>query len=215
MTSPPNESLNPSPYPADPWRLFIAVETNEPMQQTVARVQRTLQQRGELPVRWTASAQTHLTLQFYGNVVAMHVPALIAAIGPAVVRCPLLLLRAGEVGAFPSLDAPRVLWLDMRGEVERLIALQRAVAAASQSVAGIVAERKPFRPHLTLGRVRIGHRDMPGMHAVAGALARPVPVPATGWPVSSVALIRSVLGAGGSRYTVLERFPLDTGMQAR
>jgi 2'-5' RNA ligase len=196
-------------------RLFIALETNDAMQHAVATVQRSLQRRGDLPVRWVAPPQVHLTLQFLGNVVAARVPSLVEAIAPAAAPHPAMLLRAGEVGAFPSVDAPRVLWLGVRGGADHLLALQQAVRDRVRGVEGVVADRKPFRPHLTLGRVRAGRRDMPGLSAIAAALVRPVAVPPTAWPVRSVALIRSVLGPGGSRYTVLERFPLRDGEQTR
>jgi 2'-5' RNA ligase len=196
-------------------RLFIALETNEAMQQTVAAVQRSLRRRGDMPVRWVAPERVHLTLQFLGNVVAAHVPSLIEALGPAIAPHSAMLLRAGEVGAFPSADAPRVLWLGVRGADDGLYALQQAVRDAVHGVEGVVADRKPFRPHLTLGRVRAGRRDMPGLTAVTAALARPVTVPPMAWPVREVALIRSILGPGGSRYTALERFPLRDGEQTR
>jgi RNA 2',3'-cyclic 3'-phosphodiesterase len=215
--SPQSSVLSPSPRFQ---RLFIALETNEAVQHAVAEVQRTLRRRGEsipsgMPVRWVQPAKVHLTLQFLGNVVSTHIPPLIAALAPAVARHDALFLRADTVGAFPSVDAPRVLWLGLRGEDDGLMALQRAVTDAVRTVEGVVADRKPFHPHLTLGRVERLHRDAPGMTAVVSALRRPVAVPPAAWPVESVALIRSVLGAGGSRYTVLERFPLRNGEQAR
>jgi 2'-5' RNA ligase len=201
-------------------RLFIALETNDAMQQAIASAQQTVRKRGgsppgSMPVRWVQPTQAHLTLQFLGNVVSAHVPSLVAAVAPAVAAHDALFLRAGEVGAFPSVESPRVLWLGLRGADDRLLALQRSVAEAVRTIEGVVADRKPFRPHLTLGRVARQHRDAPGLAAIAVALSRPVAMPPAGWSVESVALIRSVLGAGGSRYTVLERFPLRNGEQAR
>ncbi|MGI8856757.1 MAG: RNA 2',3'-cyclic phosphodiesterase [Thermomicrobiales bacterium] len=208
-----DDERNEADRPAGPRmvRLFIALETNEAMQHAVASVQRSLRQRGDLPVRWVAPQQVHLTLQFLGSVVAAHIPSLVRAVEPAVAKHAAMLLRAGEVGAFPSADAPRVLWLGVRGDDDGLLALQRAVRDAVRGVEGVVADRKPFRPHLTLGRVRAGRRDLPGMTAIAAALARPVAAPPTAWPVREVSLIRSVLGPGGSRYTIVERFPLVGG----
>ena len=168
-----------------------------------------------LPVRWTNAAQAHLTLVFLGEVLAVHVAPLVAALRPMEGRHTAFLLRVEGVGAFPSAEEPRVLWLGVGGAVPSLMALQREVATAIFAVEGIVADRKAFRPHLTLGRVTTRRRDMPGVASVAAALARPVAVPPVGWPVASFALIRSVLGASGPRYTVLERFSLQTGEQTR
>jgi 2'-5' RNA ligase len=212
-----------SPLPASGprcQRLFIALETNEAMQQAITSVQQTLRRRGArlpggMPVRWVRPFQMHLTLQFLGNVMSARIPSLVCAVAPAVAAHDAIFLGAGEVGAFPSVEAPRVLWLGVRGTADELPAVQRSVTEAVRTVAGVVADRKPFQPHLTLGRVERQHRDAPGLAAIAAALARPVAVPPAGWPVASVALIRSVLGAGGSRYTVLERFPLRNGEQAR
>ena len=193
-------------------RLFIALETNEAMQRAVAEAQQALRRRGDsLPVRWVRPEQVHLTLQFLGNVMSAHIPPLVAAVAPIIAMHDALFLRSGEVGAFPSAEAPRVLWLGLRGADDGLMALQHAVTEAVRTVEGVVADRKPFRPHLTLGRVERLRRDAPGLTAVVAALRRPVSVPPTAWPVDSVALIRSVLGAGGPRYTVLERFPLRNG----
>jgi 2'-5' RNA ligase len=189
-------------------RLFIALETNSAMQAALVDAQLTLQRRAAMPVRWAPPAQMHLTLQVLGNVMAIHVPALTQALHEAITPHGPFLLRAGEVGAFPSADAPRVIWLDVRGQVPALMALQEGVARAVRVLEGVVADRKPFRPHLTLGRVRDGAAGMPGRNAVAVALNRPVPVPAAVWPIDTVVLIRSVLGSGGPRYTVWERFPL-------
>ncbi len=189
-------------------RLFIAVESNAAMQAALLDVQRTLQRRGALPVRWEPPAKMHLTLQFLGNVVVGHIPDLVSALRGAVTPHRSFALRTGEVGAFPDMQEPRVLWMDVAGEVDALLALQRDVAGAVRGLEGIVADRKAFRPHLTIGRVRTGARDQPGLRAVAAALARPVAVPTASLPVREVALIRSITGAGGARYTVRERFPL-------
>lgn len=209
--SPQSSVLSPSPRLL---RLFIALETSDAVRQAIDAAQRALRQRGDLPVRWTNPAQAHLTLQFLGDVVAEQVPALIEAVKPAVTGHRALLLRTGDVGAFPSAGAPRVLWLGVRGREAGLLLLQRAVVDAVRGVTGLVADPKPFHPHLTLGRLKNGYREEARLRAVAAALARPVPVPTAIWPVGEVSLIHSVLGAGGPRYTTLERFPLAEGQTA-
>src|SRR3954468_18350415 len=81
-------------------RLFIALETNAAVQASLQEAQRALQRRGELPVRWVPPPQTHLTLQFLGNVMSVHVPELTDALRRATVPHRTFLLRAGDVGAF-------------------------------------------------------------------------------------------------------------------
>src|SRR5262245_2993790 len=120
-------------------RLFIALETNAAMQAALVAAQQTLQRRGgsplgTMPVRGVPPAQTHVTLQFLGNVMAAHVAALTVALSRAIMPRRAFLLRAGNVGAFPTNEAPRVLWLDVQGEVDRLMAVQRAVSRAVQQV---------------------------------------------------------------------------------
>src|SRR5690348_5288181 len=92
-------------------RLFIAVETAPEVQQAIAAAQQALRRRGDLPVRWTNPAQAHLTLVFLGEVMAVHVTPLADALRPVAARHTEFLLRMEGVGAFPSAEEPRVLWL--------------------------------------------------------------------------------------------------------
>ena len=184
-------------------RLLIALELNEAMQQAMAAVQRSLRQRGDLPVRWVASQQAHLTLQFLGNVVTTHVPMLVRAVAPAVARYPTMLLRAGEVGAFPSVDAPRVLWLGVTLGAAPLCALAERLQEGLRERRFQLDERK-FRPHLTLGRVKPR-----GDGAARRALEAIAPGELARFRVRSVELMQSVLSPGGARHTALRSFALS------
>ena len=195
-----------------PMRLFVAVETNAAMQAALSDVQRALARRGALPVRWEPPAKQHITLRFLGNVAIGHLPALVAALRSAAAPHRAFTLRAGETGAFPDTRRPRVLWVGVTGEVGALLALQRDVATAVRGLEeGAVADHTAFHPHVTIGRVRTGAQGQPGLRAVADALARPVAVRAALLPVREIALVHSLTGAGGARYTVQERFPLVEG----
>jgi 2'-5' RNA ligase len=55
------------------------------------------------------------------------------------------------IGAFPNLERPRVIWVGLESAGLRAMATQIERAAVS---AGLSAERRPFTPHLTIGRVR-------------------------------------------------------------
>ena len=196
-------------------RLFLAVEGDTAVRAAVGAAQLTLRRRGEPPVRWTHAADAHLTLQFFGNVRAVHLPEIEAAAAPVAARHAPFLLRVGEVGAFPSLHDPRTLWLDIAGQTDALRHLQRDLAAAMLAVSGLVADRKAFRPHLTLGRAE-SKRDAAGASATVAALARPLSLPPTPWPVARFVLMRSLPSpSGGKRYTVLSAFGLGENGRGR
>jgi 2'-5' RNA ligase len=97
------------------------------------------------------------------------------------------------------------MWVGVAGDVLRLEALVRAVNAAL-AVVGFDPERRPFRPHLTLGRVRdeVSTRQRAEIEVAVGKMD----VPPSSWRTSQVTLMRSRLTPGGAQYEVLATFPL-------
>ena len=63
----------------------------------------------------------------------------------------------------------RVIWMSVAGDLEPLRELNGAVEAGLEAL-GFARERRAFRPHITLGRVRDG-APVPQRRAVADALA--------------------------------------------
>lgn len=133
-------------------------------------------------------------MAFLGEVDESRVDRLAAAVAAATGSGRAVRLRLSGAGTFPPRGAPRVLWAgvagstdDAPGELAQLGRTARAVGRAARSV-GIPVERKPFRPHLTLGRWRRGD---PADRAVAGQLACYLGPP---FDVAEIVLMRSRLG---------------------
>lgn len=112
-------------------------------------------------------------------------------------------LAWGTPGAFPSLGKPRVIWLGLADPVVTAT-VQRLLVSELRSRAVPVDER-PFRPHLTLARVRreLSREQVRGIKAAMDALPIPAPV-----SVESLVLYRSRPGPDGSLYEELARSPL-------
>ena len=182
-------------------RIFLALEIPGAVRGAMGDAQRSLRRRGDLPAQWTHTDDAHLTLLFFGNVVATHLPGIIAAMTPVAACHAPFLLRLSGIGAFPSLEAPRVVWLGIAGELDALTALQSDMAAVMAGVTGVVADRKAFRPHLTLARID-ARRDRPGVSAMVEALAHPLAVPPLAWDVARVVLMRTMPGGGHRRRAV-------------
>jgi 2'-5' RNA ligase len=147
-------------------------------------------------VRWVRPEGLHVTLRFLGNVAADAVPALIARVEAALAGAPASRVALGAVRAFPSARQPRVVVVEV--EPETPLAALAARVEAGVVAAGLAPERRRFRAHLTLGRVR--GRRVPALARRADGVG---PL-----DVSEVVLMKSDLGKDGSRYTPLARLPL-------
>jgi RNA 2',3'-cyclic 3'-phosphodiesterase len=94
----------------------------------------------------------HLTLAFLGETGAAAVEAAGAAVLAAAAGRRSWTLRWSGAGVFPGPSRPRVMWLGVDGVDALVDAHQALVTALSES--GLPVEDRPYRPHLTLARVR-------------------------------------------------------------
>ncbi|MDE2860341.1 MAG: RNA 2',3'-cyclic phosphodiesterase [Chloroflexota bacterium] len=182
-------------------RAFIAVELPPPTRDMLAGVVQHLASRVDGSVRWSRPESLHLTLRFLGNIDVESVPAVSDVVSRCAASARPFELALGGIGGFERLRAMRVIWMSIAGDVEPLTQLYRAVEDELESL-GFARERRAFRPHITLGRVRDG-APVPQRRAVADALAAVEFDAGPMLPVETIALIRSVLTPAGSEYTRL------------
>jgi 2'-5' RNA ligase len=112
-------------------------------------------------------------------------------------------IRLGGVGAFPNLRRPRIIWVGI-APAPKLELLQHDVEEGCAAL-GVEVEGKPFRPHLTIGRLR-GTEDREAVRELARA-ARSIRFRADAL-VSSLDLVHSTLTSDGPRYVRLAEAPL-------
>lgn len=177
-------------------RLFIAWELPEDMRAELARAQEQI--RGGLTTqpKWVGPDSMHLTLKFLGGVEEEAVDVIKAALERAAEEKTTLNVRLGQAGTFGG-RRPRVVWVGLQGELEKLAQLQEAIEAELLPI-GFAAEQRPYQPHLTLARVPadLSRADSDNLKAAVAAV-RPRPVKAR---FSEVALIRSTLTRSGAVY---------------
>lgn len=195
-------------------RLFLAVPLPRPVIDLVARTTANLQTE-DWAIRWTAPGNAHLTLHFLGEVEPERVALLRLALPDLVAQHDAFALRTADLGVFPNMKRPRVLWLGLYGPAHRLQALRESIALVLDELE-FEPDDKEFHPHITLGRVRNTHnarvRDLPArirtrfdQASESGEVTHKRPLPV---PVEEIVLVRSFLERRGARYDVLERFPL-------
>lgn len=178
-------------------RAFFAIELDDATRGAAAKSARALRERsGEGAVRWVAEESYHVTLRFIGDLERERIPMLTDCVREQTAGLRPFRLELGGAHPFPSRRRPRFLVLDV-GPAEPLEELAGAVGRGVER-AGFGSDSKPFRPHLTLGRLRSKK-----FAAVTGDVT---PV-GESCMVNDAVLFQSDLHPSGARYTPLERVP--------
>lgn len=137
-----------------------------------------------------------MTLAFLGHRPEEEADPIAAALRDLAAPVPGLSL--GEPAWLPP-RRPSVLAVDLADADGACRRLQTAVSEALAALGAYTPERRAFRPHVTVGRVR------KGMRVDRRLPARP---DAGTFAATGLTLYRSRLGAGGARYEPLARLPL-------
>jgi 2'-5' RNA ligase len=203
-----------TPHAPETMRIFLAVPLPEPVVEFVDTIITNLK-RDNWPVRWTQPGNAHITLHFLGEIDPSQTELLRIALREPISLHPGFDLRTANLGVFPTMKRPRVLWLGLYGPAHRLETLHAEIAGVLTELEFEVEERE-FHPHITIGRLqndRVTMKTIPQrIRARFESMQRneqvtdkkPLPV-----PVREVQLVRSHLSNSGARYEILERFPLD------
>lgn len=97
--------------------------------------------------------QIHITLKFLGETPESRVPAIVEAMKGAAQGIDPFMVSLKGVGAFPSKNRMRVIWVGMNDTMPMgTIATRLDESLAEQ---GFERERRPFAPHLTVARAKV------------------------------------------------------------
>jgi RNA 2',3'-cyclic 3'-phosphodiesterase len=184
-------------------RAFLALDPPPEVLQRIIGLQETLKKMIPHGVRWVNPDGIHLTLKFLGNIFPSSRENIESLLPDLVGAHPSFTLSAGRIGVFPGLAKPRVIWVGIGGETRSLFALQKDIEEALESI-GFPKEDRPFRAHLTLGRVN-DPRALQGMEA---AIAQGQSFDAGSFPAEKVLFIKSDLTPAGAIYNNLAAFSL-------
>jgi RNA 2',3'-cyclic 3'-phosphodiesterase len=193
-------------------RAFLAVELSEDFRNQIALIQQELKTSlarelpGAVHLSWVRPASIHLTIKFLGDIDEQIIEPLREGLVEGFMDQRAISIPLERLGAFPSFQAPRVLWVGAaerweHGEdARRLAGLHETVETCCDAL-GFAADSRPLKPHLTLARIKAGGRECGQVLAASGVLDRPLSLGAL--VVESVALMMSELQPTGSVYTKL------------
>ncbi len=136
-------------------RLFTAIQLPDPVREHLAGVIREASAVTH-DVRWTLPQKLHLTLKFIGEVPDPDVPHVINTLETVVIESPITLHCEGIV-CFPPHKPARIIAAGVSGDTDQLSTLFEQIETALEGICQ--KEHRPYRPHVTLGRCKMGLRQ--------------------------------------------------------
>jgi 2'-5' RNA ligase len=184
-------------------RLFLAINLDPAVRRAVIEAVAPL--RTIAPdLAWVREPNLHLTVKFLGEQPDDFAASLADALRALGERNRSIEAEVGGIGAFPNFRRPRVVWIGVSPE-PKLELLHHDVESTCETL-GIPVDGKPFRPHLTLARVKQRAADPRALPALARAASDVDYVEEV--VITGIDLMASELTTAGSRYRVLTSVPL-------
>lgn len=183
-------------------RAFIAVLLPGDIRQKVAEVRDNLREISP-EVKWVSEDNFHVTLKFLGNVTDDKLDSIMSAVAEAARDLRPFDLEISDVGAFPNSGRPRTVWVDITTGKDALAELARQVDEHCEKI-GFPREDRPFRSHITIGRVKDGR----GGRELGPALTNSEVGRLGVVRVDSIAVMKSELRREGPIYSVLSEVNL-------
>ncbi|MDH4186682.1 MAG: RNA 2',3'-cyclic phosphodiesterase [Nitrospira sp.] len=191
-------------------RAFLAVELSPSLRAELVPLQQELKRQIEPELKrgtrisWALPASIHLTLKFFGDMEEQAIDPLHAALEQAIGGRPAVIVPLERIGVFPRPDSPRILWVgpseqwEKGTEATRMAAIHGAIEQACEEL-GFLPETRPYSPHLTLARIKMGERHVGAALVRSGLLDQRFSVGRLA--VDRVVLMQSELKPAGPVYT--------------
>ncbi len=135
-------------------RLFIALPLPAEVEQRLGQLIDEFKPRGS-NVKWAKPGNIHLTVKFLGDTDEKLVTKIGEEIDSVASRFSVIPGVIDTLGGFPNLKRPRVIWAGSSLGIESAGKIAKQVDLAMRQLR-FDKEKRPFKAHLTLGRVRQG-----------------------------------------------------------
>jgi 2'-5' RNA ligase len=195
--------------------VFVAIKIGDRLKKELGKVQRHLLEESEKMgmaaglLRFVKPDQLHITLAFLGQISAERQEAVAGICREAAGGIGSFCLAPGQLGAFPRMNRPAVVWVGLTGETKKLELLTKMLEFELGS-RGIWPIRGTggFAPHITIARVGRKHRR--GQMFLLRELLEDTKLELADMeiPVKEITIYRSMAGGGGSEYIQAERILL-------
>ena len=185
------------------FRAFVAIDLPESVRSALGTVQEALK-ASKFRVKWVRPESIHLTLKFLGDIDVARTDAIVNAMTLAAKDNTQMALTPHGLGVFPNARRPRVIWAGLGGQLDLLKNLQQTLEAQLAEL-GFPRESRPFKGHLTLGRVK-GKIPAERLQTALGKLEN---FEFESFEVNRIILFKSQLQSSGAVYTKVAEVNLN------
>src|SRR3989338_7594585 len=133
-------------------RTFIAIELDFEIQKYLSSLQDQLKKAGA-DVKWVNPRNIHLTMKFLGDTPVGKIDAVENVMRDATKKTPIFSIGLTHIGAFPTVDNPRVIWVGIDEGKKESASLALSLEEKLEKV-GFQQENREFSAHITIGCVR-------------------------------------------------------------
>ncbi len=182
-------------------RTFIAVELTEELRVKIEELQNPLK-KINANVAWVKPGNVHATLKFLGEVPEDKIEKVFEGTKNALEGIKSFKLSLKNLGYFPNIKRPRVVWIGVEKGKEELSLMAVKIEEEMEKI-GFPKENREFSPHLTIGRVK-----SPKNIERLTELIKDTSFQSQEIEVKEVAVMRSELHPSGAIYTPLKKAAL-------
>ena len=133
-------------------RIFIAIELDNSLKERLSDIQNKILETGA-DIKVTPLSNIHLTMRFLGEIEEKEIPKIKNILENLAKNTFAFEISTGSIGAFPSVNSCRVIWLGIENGKGTLVNIAQQLNALLKNN-GFPHEDKDFSAHITLGRVR-------------------------------------------------------------
>ena len=181
-------------------RAFIAIDLPKDLKEQIAQFQKELKKANVLKAKFVEKENLHLALKFLGEISKEDVDKISEKLKEICKKCKPFVLSLKGLGAFPTENFVRVIWIGVdNGSIETK-ELNRQINKALG-----LKEGRDFIGHITLARIKA----VSDKKKLAGIFEKYKEKEFGSFQVKSIKLIESKLTREGPIYSVIEEFRLN------
>ncbi len=133
-------------------RCFLAIEIEPYIKNKINETQEIIKESNSAKVKYVETENIHLTLKFFGEIDKYQIEDISDIVNQTIDDYDKYDVKLVNVGAFPNIYRPRVIWTGIKDKEKTTIKLIKELDNKFNKIG--FKKEKDYIPHITIGRVK-------------------------------------------------------------